>query len=656
MDGLDQRPQHVVRHIGDQPHLVRLEHGDTTVSCQSRGGAAASSLRRPWRRAGFLRRGRAAPGGSPRIAVEDPGGKRRGHTAGPPIGRADRMRWAQASVSGTAHAGCRDPGFRGGDSSFGSRGRTDGGVASQWGCAGSRRGRDAWRGAAPAVRPGRGGRSGDAVRGRRQEHGGGPGRASGAADGMAAPLVRDGEAATTRGSAESPTRPRPCCGFGRGPAAAPTSTAPGTPIPARPRLRPWARAGSTRSHPEDLAEAKRVFATANAARKPFRTEFRLRRADGVYPLGAESRPAAFRSAEGGAYLGFVGSVIDIHVRREAEERLRQSEARLKAVFATVPVGIVISEAPSGRIVAGNPQIERILRHPLIHSADIESYRDWAAFHADGRRVEGPSIRWRAPSPPAKRRKASTCTSAATGRRAGYGRSARPSATPKRAGSPAASSPCSTSTRRSAPSRSSAGRPGNWKRRSRSARGSATASGATRATCFWWPGSRAGSGRSTPPGRPRSATGRRSSSGGASTASSCPRTSDPATTRWSGRRGQGLPHFENRYLPPGRLDPLAVVDGGPGGRQPLLRRPRHHRRQGARGGAGGGAGAAPAGAEDGGGRPAHRRHRARLQQPADGRHRQPRHDAAAALPSADAARTAALGRQRHDRRRRARARR
>ena len=139
-------------------------------------------------------------------------------------------------------------------------------------------------------------------------------------------------------------------------------------------------------HPEDKPEAERVFLAANAARKPFRLEYRLRRADGTYRWAIDLARPQFDAS--GGFLGFVGSVIDIHVRREAEERLRQSEARLKAVFATVPVGIIIAEAPSGRIVAGNPQIERIFRHPIIRSPDVASYREWTAFHADGRRVDG----------------------------------------------------------------------------------------------------------------------------------------------------------------------------------------------------------------------------------------------------------------------------
>jgi PAS domain S-box-containing protein len=220
------------------------------------------------------------------------------------------------------------------------------------------------------------------------EHGAGPGRASGAADGMAAPLVRDdvgGDDTRFRGVADQAptvlwvTDATGACTYLNGAWYAYTGQ-----TEAQAMGSGWLDA----VHPEDLAEAKRAFATANAARKPFRAEFRLRRADGAYRWALNLARPRFNPAEGGAYLGFVGSVIDIHVRREAEERLRQSEARLKALFATVPVGLVISEAPSGRIVAGNPQIERILGHPLIHSPDVESYREWTAFHADGRRVEG----------------------------------------------------------------------------------------------------------------------------------------------------------------------------------------------------------------------------------------------------------------------------
>ena len=76
----------------------------------------------------------------------------------------------------------------------------------------------------------------------------------------------------------------------------------------------------------------------------------------------------------------------------------------------------------------------------------------------------------------------------------------------------------------------------------------------------------------------------------------------------------------------RRAPGAERDPGGAGRQ---------RGRGAQQGRGG---AAP-GAEDGGGRPAHRRRRARLQQPADRHHRRPRHDPAQPSPADDGARPA-----------------
>ena len=70
-----------------------------------------------------------------------------------------------------------------------------------------------------------------------------------------------------------------------------------------------------------------MFLAANATRKPFRLECRLRRADGAYRWAINlARP---RFGADGGFLGFVGSVIDIHQRREAEERLRQSEANAR---------------------------------------------------------------------------------------------------------------------------------------------------------------------------------------------------------------------------------------------------------------------------------------------------------------------------------------
>lgn len=60
---------------------------------------------------------------------------------------------------------------------------------------------------------------------------------------------------------------------------------------------------------------------------------------------------------------------------------------LSAMLETVPVGVAVAEAPSGRIIMGNSNLERLVGHPIIHSENVDDYGGWISFHANGRRVE-----------------------------------------------------------------------------------------------------------------------------------------------------------------------------------------------------------------------------------------------------------------------------
>lgn len=64
-----------------------------------------------------------------------------------------------------------------------------------------------------------------------------------------------------------------------------------------------------------------------------------------------------------------------------------SEQRLRTIFETVPVGLIIGEAPSGRIVAGNQQADAIFGRPMLGSPGEKAFGDWVSFHPDGRRVD-----------------------------------------------------------------------------------------------------------------------------------------------------------------------------------------------------------------------------------------------------------------------------
>ncbi|MDB5370845.1 MAG: domain S-box protein, partial [Roseomonas sp.] len=80
---------------------------------------------------------------------------------------------------------------------------------------------------------------------------------------------------------------------------------------------------------------------------------------------------------------------DVSAERAAEVALRENEGLLKAVLDNVPVGVLLAEAPSGRMTLSNRRTEEILRGPPRLSRGIAAYgEDWECYHADGRRLEG----------------------------------------------------------------------------------------------------------------------------------------------------------------------------------------------------------------------------------------------------------------------------
>ena len=91
------------------------------------------------------------------------------------------------------------------------------------------------------------------------------------------------------------------------------------------------------THPDDRAMAEDAFVTANAARTPFRVEYRLRHTSGSYRWAIDA--ASPRFGDAGEFLGYVGSVIDIDERREAENRLHNSEEQLRLATEAAEIGL-----------------------------------------------------------------------------------------------------------------------------------------------------------------------------------------------------------------------------------------------------------------------------------------------------------------------------
>lgn len=100
----------------------------------------------------------------------------------------------------------------------------------------------------------------------------------------------------------------------------------------------------------------------------------------------------FRDASGKA-VRRVATVLDITQRRAMEtdrQRLLMTieaeRARLAAMLDQMPAGVLIAEAPSGRLVMGNRLVEALTGRPFQPSPGVEDYgRDYPqAQHADGR--------------------------------------------------------------------------------------------------------------------------------------------------------------------------------------------------------------------------------------------------------------------------------
>ncbi|HEY8446965.1 MAG TPA: GAF domain-containing protein [Thermomicrobiales bacterium] len=114
----------------------------------------------------------------------------------------------------------------------------------------------------------------------------------------------------------------------------------------------------------------------------FSVEYRVQHRDG-HEIHLWDR-GTVEVGEDGRPQRVIGSVLDITARKRAEEAQRQERARLETILRQLPEGVIIAEAPSGRMVQGNEQVARIFRHGFIAAQSIEEYSAYRGYHPDGR--------------------------------------------------------------------------------------------------------------------------------------------------------------------------------------------------------------------------------------------------------------------------------
>ncbi|XXY47781.1 PAS domain S-box protein [Sorangium sp. So ce269] len=127
-------------------------------------------------------------------------------------------------------------------------------------------------------------------------------------------------------------------------------------------------------HPADQAAAAETFRRAHERREPFRLDYRLRRGDGAYRWCIDT--ASPRLGPDGEFLGYVGSVIDITERKEAELLMRESEERFRRAVMATPFPIMI-HADDGQVISINRAWTEISGYTLEQIPTIAEWTERA---------------------------------------------------------------------------------------------------------------------------------------------------------------------------------------------------------------------------------------------------------------------------------------
>lgn len=138
--------------------------------------------------------------------------------------------------------------------------------------------------------------------------------------------------------------------------------------------RPLRHITSRLDHPGLAEEAARVFDTL----QPMEREVRADGRDYIV------RAHPYRSTSD-RIEGAVMTFFDITSRRAAENALRESEARLSAMFDSLPVAVAVFDT-EGMVAMSNPEMARYLPTGVLPSRDAARVDRWHGIGADGHPV------------------------------------------------------------------------------------------------------------------------------------------------------------------------------------------------------------------------------------------------------------------------------
>jgi PAS domain S-box-containing protein len=139
-------------------------------------------------------------------------------------------------------------------------------------------------------------------------------------------------------------------------------------------------------HPDDQPLVLAALETSLPTGVPVDLQYRVRCCAGNWEW-MRSRGAPRRDATG-KIIRWYGSVESIDEYKRVIDQLRGSEARLRAIFDVVPIGVVLADACTGKVLNANPQAEQLIGFQFKPDM-VWSTLGWSAFDSSGHAI-GPS--------------------------------------------------------------------------------------------------------------------------------------------------------------------------------------------------------------------------------------------------------------------------
>ncbi|MBD2312784.1 PAS domain S-box protein [Desertifilum sp. FACHB-1129] len=145
-----------------------------------------------------------------------------------------------------------------------------------------------------------------------------------------------------------------------------------------------------RVHPEDIPQLQEMLLSLqDNKRDRYESEYRIRHRDGRW-IDVWDRGYLIRDRQG-RLIRVVGSTVDITERKQAEaekqrllDQIRTERELLETVLQQMPAGVIIAEAPSGKLLLGNAQVAEIWGTSFRQAETIDQYQGYSGFHEDGR--------------------------------------------------------------------------------------------------------------------------------------------------------------------------------------------------------------------------------------------------------------------------------